>query len=119
MKVFEFATVKFYVGQTAKENWELIDKAKSENQDFIWFHLNSFPSPHVIMWSSISILENNEIKDNPINLYLLYGANLCKEYSKYNNYKDLKIMYTTIKKISKTDTIGEVEIKGKNKIIKI
>ena len=56
MKVFEFCNIKYYVGQTAKENWDLLDKAKSENQNFIWFHLNSFSSPYVIMWLSIDNL---------------------------------------------------------------
>lgn len=63
MKVFEFEEIKFYVGRSAKENWELLDKAKAEDQNYIWFHLESFPSPYVIMWSSISNLEEL-IKEN-------------------------------------------------------
>ena len=125
MKVFELNECKFYVGQSAKENWELLDKAKSENQNYIWFHLNSFPSPYVIMWSSIDelIKSENLSVDTSENLsedkFLNFGAELCKKYSKYKNYKDLKIMYTTVKKLTKTETIGEVDIKGKIKIIKL
>ena len=137
MKVFEFHDIKYYVGQNAKENWELLDKAKEKNPDYIWFHLNSFPSPYVIMWSSIKNLEEliqysqditgeTEKFDNPdilvnitINDYIKYGANLCKEYSKYNYLNDIKIMYTTVKKITKTDKVGELDIKGKSNIVKL
>ena len=123
MKQFEFNDCKFYVGQSAKENWELLDKAKVENQNYIWFHLNSFPSPYVIMWSSIDELIKSENVDTSENLsvdkFLNFGAELCKKYSKYKNYKDLKIMYITVKKLTKTETIGEVNITGKSQIIKL
>ena len=114
MKDCEFNNIKFYVGQSAKENWELLDIAKAENENFIWFHLNSFPSPYVIMWYSI-----DDLDDKSVNELLLYGANLCKEHSKYNFLKDIKIMYTTVKKLTKTETLGEVDIRGKTKIIKL
>ena len=125
MKVFEFNNIKFYVGKSSKENWELLDKAKVEDQNFIWFHLDSFSSPYVIMWSSIDNLEKlkESTKSNEstvsIDQYLYYGANLCKEYSKYKYLKDIKIMYVPIKNLSKSDIIGEVIIKGKSKIIKL
>ena len=118
MKVLEFENIKYYVGQTAKENWDILDKAKLENHNFIWFHLNSFKSPYIIMWLAIDNL--NDINNiNNIDRLLNYGANLCKEYSKYKYLNNLKIMYTTVKKISKTDKLGEVAISGKYNIIKI
>uniref|UniRef100_A0A6C0AYK3 NFACT RNA-binding domain-containing protein n=1 Tax=viral metagenome TaxID=1070528 RepID=A0A6C0AYK3_9ZZZZ len=130
MKELEFNNVKFYVGQSAKENWQLLDKAKIENKNFVWFHLDSFPSPYVFMWSSISnleklIKESKEVNSTNIDLcptidqYINYGATLCKEYSKYKFLNDLKIMYTTVSKLKKTDIVGEVDIKGKSKIIKL
>ena len=42
-----------------------------------------------------------------------------KNMSKYKFLKDIKIMYTSIKKLSKTDKLGEVDIVGKYNIIKI
>jgi hypothetical protein len=127
MKVFEFQECKFYIGKNAKENWELLDKAKAEDQNIVWFHLDSFPSPYVFMWSSISSLEEliktekTEKKEeiSSINQFLNFGASLCKEHSKYKNMKDIKIMYTTVNKLTKTDKIGEVDIKGKYKTLKI
>ena len=123
MKLFKFDEIEFYIGKTAKENWELLDNAKAENQNYIWFHLNSFPSPYVIMWSSISNLEELIKTDNSenrtINEFLNFGASLCKAHSKYKSMKDLKIMYTTVNKLTKTDKVGEVNIKGKYKTIKV
>ena len=56
---------------------------------------------------------------NSFNDYLNYGASLCKQNSKYKNLKDIKICYTSLKKLSKTQKIGEVTIKGKKNIIKL
>ena len=61
----------------------------------------------------------DEFNDNSLNNYLNYGAKLCKTHSKYRNLKDLKICYTTLKKLTKTNKIGEVLIKGKRNIIKL
>lgn len=114
MKTFEFNNIIFKLGQNAKENWEILDEAKQENQDYLWFHLNSFPSPYVIMNSKLSDIEEQHIND-----ILTYAANLCRDYSKYKNYKDIKICYTTVKKIKKTEKIGEIIIQGKKNIIKL
>jgi predicted ribosome quality control (RQC) complex YloA/Tae2 family protein len=114
MKEFEFNNIKFYVGQSAIENWDLLDKAKAIDLTFIWFHLDKFPSPYVIMHSSIAAIEKKDLDH-----IILYGASLCKEYSKYKYLNDLKIIYMPVKNLSKGDTLGEVNIKGKKKIIKI
>ena len=113
MKTVEFNNITFYVGQSAKENWEILDQAKTNNPDYIWFHLNSFPSPYVIMCATMCELEND------CTLYLQYGAALCKDHSKYKNFRDLKILYHPIKKITKTSKIGEVTLTGKRKTIKL
>tara|TARA_Y100000816_G_scaffold107424_1_gene74889 strand:- start:2092 stop:2436 length:345 start_codon:yes stop_codon:yes gene_type:complete len=114
MKIFEFENIKFIVGQNAQENWTILQEAQLINNDYIWFHLNSFPSSYVIMYSTLT-----DLHDSSLNNCLNYGANLCKTYSKYKNLKDLKICYTSIKKLTKTNKIGEVNIKGKTKIIKL
>ena len=49
--------------------------------------------------------------------FLTFGANLCKEHSKYKFLKDMKIMYTTVKNLTKTNKVGEVDIKGKYKTL--
>lgn len=109
MKIINYNDVSFVLGKNSKENWELLDEYSKTNCNYVWFHLNSFPSGYVIMLS-----------DSINNLDLLnYGALLCKENTKYRNLKDLKICYTTLNKLKKTNKIGEVEIIGKPKIIKL
>jgi|TARA_R110002073_G_scaffold253016_5_gene415658 hypothetical protein len=117
MKCVEYNNVKFYIGQNAEENWNLLDNSKMINNEYIWFHLNSFASPYVIMYSTLQNIKN--ISENNIDDFLIFGANLCKENSKYKYLKDLKIIYTLLKRLKKTDSIGEVLISGKKKYIKI
>ena len=66
-------------------------------------------------WSAYGI--NISDLDISIDKFLVYGATQCKEYSKYKFLKDLKIMYGPLHKISKTEKVGEVIVKGKSKII--
>lgn len=115
MKIIEYNNIKYYVGENAKENWDILDQLKNINENYIWFHLNSFPSPYVIMETTILDIEDNNLwKD-----LLIYGAELSKNNTKYRNLKNLKICYTTLKKLNKGNKIGEVLIKGKSNIIKL
>jgi len=114
MKQVIYNEIKYIIGESAQENWNILDNANKINNDFIWFHLNSFPSCFVIMYSNI---EN--LRDNSLNEYLTYGANLCKQNTKYRNLNDLKICCTSLKKLKKTNKIGEVIISGKKNIIKL
>ena len=109
MKIINYNDITYVIGKNSKENWEILDEYSKINFNYVWFHLNSFPSGYVIM------LSNNILNKDLIN----YGASLCKENTKYKNLKDLKICYTTLNKLKKTNKIGEVEILGKPKIIKL
>lgn len=113
----EYKNIKFFIGKNAQENWDLFENSQKINLDYIWFHLNSFPSPYVIMYSTINELKllhsQNEIID-----ILNYGASLCKENSKYKFLNDLKIIYSPLKKLKKGNKIGEIIISGKKSIIK-
>ena len=60
-----------------------------------------------------------ELEENSRNDFLMFGANLCKQNTKYRDLKDIKICYTSLKKLKKGDKIGEVIIKGKPGIIKL
>ena len=112
MKIEELHNIKFYIGQCAEENWLLLDNAMSKNNEFIWFHLNSFPSSYVIMYATLLDISNNDE-------YLMYGDELCKKNSKYKNFNNLKIIYAPIKKLTKGLTLGEVVVTGKKKTIKL
>ena len=113
MKIEEFNNVKFILGQNAQENWNIFDEARKENEYYIWFHLNSFPSGYVIMYSTLDNLNDNA------NEYLLFASKLCKNNTKYRNLINLKICYSILKKLEKTKNVGEIIVKGKKNIIKI
>ena len=100
METFEDKIIK--IGQSAKENWDLIDNS---NQNYIWLHLDSFPSCHVVIED-----------ENPSNELLLESARLCKEYTKYRYLKNLKICYTTISNLIKGNEIGSVSYKSNRKV---
>lgn len=114
MKKIIYNNIEYCIGQTAKDNWELLDTLQQENSEYIWFHLNSFSSPYVIMKSTLL-----ELPDNSCNDFLTYGANLCKQNTKYRYLKDIKVCYTTLKKLKKGQQVGEVIIKGKPVILKL
>lgn len=101
MKTDEYNNNKIIIGQTAEENWNIIDF----ECDYIWLHLNSFPSCHVI-------IEN----DNPDEDTLTYAAELCKNNTKYRNLKNLKVCYTKCNNLKKGSDVGSVIYKSKRKV---
>ena len=118
MKVVEFNNVKYYIGQSARENWQLLDDSKRINDDYIWFHLNSFPSPYVIMYKDIFEKSEKTMDISCANdQYLQNWAELFKQHSKYRFLKDIKVMYVPLKKLLKTDKVGEVTVTGRSKTL--
>jgi predicted ribosome quality control (RQC) complex YloA/Tae2 family protein len=81
------------IGQTAQENWNLLNT----NGNYIWMHLNSYPSCHVIIES-----------EDPSDELLYAGASLCKNNTKYRNLKNLKICYTKCSNLIKGKAVGSV-----------
>ena len=97
---------KIKIGKNANENDNIIKEAKETD---IWFHLADFPSCHVIIECS---------KNCPIdNKMIKYCADLVKQNGKYKNIPKIKVNYTEIKNISRTNIPGQVIIKGKVKSI--
>jgi len=84
------------IGKSAKENWKLIDDSMPND---IWFHLDDVPSSHVILKTS-----NHNIKDFNKQT-LIHCAKLCKENSKYNDIKNIPVIYTLIENVQKADNI--------------
>jgi len=104
MKTIDFENSKIIIGQNAKENWDLLDN----NENFLWFHLKSFPSCHVII-----------LNENPNETTIQKAAELCKENTKYKSLKNIKINYTPIKNIKKSKEVGSVEFKSNKKVFTI
>jgi predicted ribosome quality control (RQC) complex YloA/Tae2 family protein len=93
------------IGQNAAENDELV---KDSKQTDYWFHLDNLSSCHVVIASD----KKNSITKRMIN----HCAVVCKENTKYKNQK-VKVKYTKIKNVKRTEIPGRVTLKGKNKVI--
>ena len=94
--------ITYKLGQNAQENFDLIDEALINNKDYWWIHLNDYPSGHCI-------IESTKINNQMINV----AGRLIKLNSKYDNMKTLKLIYTHVKNIKKTDILGHVTILNK------
>ena len=94
----------FIIGKHAKHNWEILDNA---SPDDYFFHLSSFPSPYVIFTSI------------PTRQDIIQGAQLCREHSKYKNFKNVKVDYCPCSNLKKGNKTGEVVYISKVKQIKI
>lgn len=108
MKEVEYEGVNFIIGENAQDNWNLLSSSK---QQWIWFHLDKFSSPYVILTESLKDLKNNTYEKS-WREYIVKAGLLCKENSKHKNNK-VKIIYTNVKNVSKGTSVGEAIIKGK------
>jgi predicted ribosome quality control (RQC) complex YloA/Tae2 family protein len=98
------------VGQNAKENWDLIDN--SEPND-LWFHLDEYPSAHVILSQNSSLFEISDYHNQIITI----ASNYCKTNSKQaKNLYNVKIVYTQVKNLKKAKEVGSVNISKPNYI---
>ena len=111
--------IKIKYGKNAKENWNLIDESSSDD---LWFHIDDYPSTHVI-------LEYDEnIKEVELEKYINECVELCVEKTpKIKSYvpkiKSVKVIYSKVENIKKGKSVGEVIILNhhlvKSKIVKI
>ena len=90
------------IGENSDDNDKIISDA---NQTDLWFHLANLSSCHVIL----SCSKNNMPTIQMIN----YCANLVKENTKFKNLQSVKVHYTQVKNIRKTNIKGKIIIKGK------
>ncbi len=107
MKTYNLGETIFKVGQNAQENWDLIreclevkkignSKELGNSKEFLWFHLDEFPSAHVV----ICIEEPNNEEIN-------YACELVIQHSKYSKFSK-KIIYTKIKNLKLGPDVGSV-----------
>ena len=96
------------VGNSAQENWEIIDDS---HQNDIWFHLEDLPSCHVILKTL-----NNKLKDFNKQTFI-HCASICKVNSKYKFHKNIEVIYTCIKNIKKAEEVGSVSASNTRSII--
>ena len=97
----------FVIGQSAKDNWKILSEAK---QNYIWFHLDDYPSPYVILHKTFTESLKSEIKE---------AAIACKENSKYKNLPSISVIYCEVKNLRKGSKVGQVIIKSNKKCKKL
>lgn len=103
MKDFKYQNVNILLGQNSKENQQLI--ISCTNSNYVWLHLNSFPSGHILI--------ECENVDNEI---LQYAGKICLSHTKYKNQINIKCCYTPISNVILTEKKGEVEFKSNRKV---
>jgi len=107
MKNYKYGNFICNVGENAKENWFLLDQAQPEHY---FFHLSSFPSCYVILETEI----------HPVSMdMIIVAANLCKIYTKYRNFKNLKVDYCLCNNVIKGEVIGETNYISNRKVKQI
>jgi predicted ribosome quality control (RQC) complex YloA/Tae2 family protein len=101
MKQVIVDNITYKVGQNAKENTQMIHDS---DKDWYWFHLDKFPSCHVIICS-------NEITNDMI----LQAGTLVKENSKYK-FKNIGINYCKIDNLIHGSEPGSVSFKSNRQV---
>ena len=93
MKEVIIDNITYRIGKNAEENTKLVTDSDKE---WYWFHLDKFPSCHVILCS-------NDINNNMV----LQAGQLVKENSKYK-FKNIGINYCKIKNLVPGSEPGSV-----------
>jgi len=92
------------IGQSKIDNDTII---KSSHQNDIWFHLDKISGPHFILQSNGDIIPKKYL--NKIgSLFKDYKSNLPNRYT---------IIYTEVKNVKLTDTLGTVNVSKTKKIL--
>lgn len=106
MKIFHLNDTRFWQGRDARDNWNIINDSQ---QSWLWFHLEKFPSSHVIICKDSEEITQEEI---------VYAAELVCSSSKYK-FKDMGIQYCEIQNLTLGEEIGSVYFKSNRKVKKI
>ena len=105
-------TITFYIGQNAQDNFDIIDNA---NPCDLWFHLADYSSCHVIA----TMPEDDDIKiDKKVLKQIVNSAALlCRKHTqKIENLQNVKVVYTNIENVEKTEKKGCVQFKDESKL---
>lgn len=91
--------ITFNIGQNQNENFDIIDAA---SPDDLWFHAEGESSCHVICEMPSDITDKKKLR------YIVKaGALMCKNNTnKLRSLKNVKIIYTSVKNIVKTEILG-------------
>lgn len=106
MKIIQKDDTIFWVGRNAKDNWDAISQS---DKNWLWFHLDKFPSSHVIICKETKDISRKDIEN---------ACNLLLEHSKYK-FNNIGIVYCEINNLLFGMDAGSVIFKSNNKVEKI
>jgi hypothetical protein len=102
--------VEYIVGEIPQDNFDMIDKSHGDD---IWFNVQGFSVGNVVVRIYGMNLDKKQLRQ-----IILQGAILCKQQSKYYFMSNLVVLYNSVNKLVKTESIGIVISKdSKIKII--
>ena len=101
--------ILYLVGKNQRENFNIID---ASNDNDVWFHVEGFPSGHVVARIADMAMDKKQKRD-----VVKQGAVLCKQHSKYKSDKNVKIVYSMIKNIQKTAVVGQVRVSNPSYVV--
>ena len=104
MKELDFNDTRILLGENAQDNWDIIDF----ESNYIWLHLDKFPSCHVIICD-----------ETPNDDTIMFAGELCKSKTKQKTLKDIKVCYTKCSNLNKGADIGSVSYKSKRQVKRI
>jgi predicted ribosome quality control (RQC) complex YloA/Tae2 family protein len=94
----------YWLGRNAQDNWDIIKKAE---KNWLWIHLDKFPSGHVIICKDFDTVTKEELN---------YGCMLCLDNSKYKIMRNIGIVYTEIKNLKRGFSSGSIYFISNHKI---
>lgn len=101
--------ITFYIGKSKEDNFDVIDAG---NENDLWFHASHESSCHIIC----EVPDNIDRSD--MKYIIKMGALLCKNNTnKLKTQKNVEIIYTQIKNITKTAIAGCVQTTNTKTII--
>lgn len=95
--------IEFRVGQHAQDNFDLIDTSAPTD---LWFHIRDGASCHVVA----VVTEGASYNKKQLRHIATQGAVICKQHSKYKSESNVQVMYTQIQHVTKTSTVGMVNV---------
>ena len=101
--------ITFYIGKSKEDNFDVIDAG---NENDLWFHASHDSSCHIVC----EVPDNIDRSD--MKYIIKMGALLCKNNTnKLKTQKNVEIIYTQIKNITKTAIAGCVQTTNTKTII--
>lgn len=92
-------SITFWIGQDAKDNFDILDRAEPTD---LWFHVYNEPSCHVIAHIP-GIMDRNDLR-----LIRTCGAVVCREHSKKSS--KTPIVCAKVENVIKGTRVGQVRV---------